>query len=169
MDMSKCTRKCDFGYQRKFGCDVCECKCVNEYNFYAEMKYEIINNTQNMTTKFCNKICPYGYEKNEYDCYKCSCLKESTLSNSFVTLSKNPEISCPVNKFKALLFSKYAAIFLPIQNEFCSEGEICRYFNSTLFKCSYKQFDCRLYDGQEFIPICIHPNQNGFCIFILRI
>lgn len=92
--MNKCSLKCDFGYKRKFGCDICECKCVNEYNFYMEMKYELINNTQNMTTKFCNKICPYGYEKNEFDCYKCSCLKETT--TSFEKLSKFPEISCPV-------------------------------------------------------------------------
>lgn len=85
-DMAKCNLNCDFGYKRKHGCDVCECKCLNEFNYFDEMR-----SVTNSTNK-CKKLCPYGYAKNEFDCFECRCLNEESIK-------KFDNITCPVSFF----------------------------------------------------------------------
>lgn len=83
--MSKCKLSCDFGYKKKSNCNICSCNCVNEENYFEEMKnaFTLLNTkSKGNATKFCRKPCKLGYTKDELNCYKCECVEDFILKLS---------------------------------------------------------------------------------------
>lgn len=150
-DIKSCNLKCDFGYKRKNNCEICSCNCVNEENFFDEIKntFLILNSKKPaLNANFCKKPCKLGYIKDEFNCFKCECIEDSfyklitTPSVSTTTTSLPlPGDSCPKDK--------------------CKPNEICKYFDANIYRCPGELMDCKPYEKARIIPICIPSHYNG--------
>ena len=99
-DIKSCTLTCDFGYEKKDNCELCKCNCVNENNYFEEVKsaFAMITNSSALkTSKFCQKTCKFGYLKDEQGCYKCSCIESSVvrMGTTSTLNSSEPSASAP--------------------------------------------------------------------------
>lgn len=75
-ELKNCFTNCDFGYKRdKNNCELCECNCVNEENYFEAIKNAFLSSQQNKS-QFCKRPCKLGYYKDEYNCFKCECLED---------------------------------------------------------------------------------------------
>ena len=43
----------------------------------------------------------------------------------------------------------------------CKSGEICKYFDSNMYKCPDETMNCEPYRKSSKIPICVEKNKNG--------
>ena len=82
-DMRNCSLACEFGFERKENnCELCKCNCVNEMNYFDEVKRAfamVTNGSETQANKFCQKTCKFGYLKDDQGCYKCDCIESSVV------------------------------------------------------------------------------------------
>lgn len=60
-----------------------------------------------------------------------------------------------------------------INSEYCSNvncksGEICKYFDSNMYRCPEEKMDCSKFKKATKIPICVKTNVNDACIDSLK-
>ena len=89
--MKDCKLNCDFGYIIRDNCETCRCNCVNEDNYFKEIRKSFqLENTRVKSTQFCKKSCILGYTKDDFGCFKCSCIEDLLASQ---TKSQPPQTS----------------------------------------------------------------------------
>jgi hypothetical protein len=60
-DLKSCNLNCAFGYKIQDNCEICSCMCVNEDNYFQEMrKSHQLETSKTRTSQFCKKSCVLG-------------------------------------------------------------------------------------------------------------
>lgn len=86
--MRDCHLRCDFGYKRDAnGCETCACQCVNEENYFDEVKNAFRVSMVNESSQFCRKPCKLGYIKDQFNCFRCECVEHVREKSSSADLS----------------------------------------------------------------------------------
>jgi hypothetical protein len=162
-NLNECKLDCAFGLKKKFGCTVCECNCLNEYNYFNELK-----NFDNSNKMNCNKNCVYGFEKDQNECFKCECLTFSTFALNTQSMIKNDlvteaVIGCNVSSQNLLgnlntnLGSFYQFILLKAN---CTNEEICKQVVIQSEMCKRSKDLCSNEDT-SVREICVPELLNG--------
>jgi hypothetical protein len=113
--MSGCRLNCDFGFEvgRHDGCQLCECRCVNEQNYIESKKnYLVYSKIGQFKSRFCDKSCSNGFVKDIYGCFTCYCKQPKVeypsyeitspvfVPSSFNLLTTKKESSPPINHLR---------------------------------------------------------------------
>ena len=98
---------CAFGFKIRDNCEICECSCVNEDNYFQEIQKSYqLESLKSKTSQFCKISCILGifflniqqldyftkfqltfkkcigYSKDDFGCFKCLCIEESFLKST---------------------------------------------------------------------------------------